>query len=65
MSNKNVTPINSSEAARELVNCLEEMQKVQQKVTTKLLGLTYHCSKSNVITGKGIHQVGHYGKGQI
>jgi superfamily II DNA helicase RecQ len=31
MSKKNVTPINSIVAARELVHCLEEMQKVHQK----------------------------------
>lgn len=35
------------------------------QVTTKLLGLTYRGSKSNVITIKGFQQVSYYGKGKF
>ena len=62
MSNRNMQPTNRSDAAKEHVCCLEEVQKIQTKVRTKLLGLTYWGSKSNVITSKGFQQVSYYGK---
>ena len=38
------------------------MRQKQPKVTTKLLTLTFHRSKSNAITSKGFQYANEYGK---
>ncbi|KAJ7376891.1 hypothetical protein OS493_031770 [Desmophyllum pertusum] len=63
-SNKAVAPVDHSEDAIEVVNCLESMQQVQEKVTTKFLVLTFRGSKANTVINKGFQNVREYGKGK-
>ena len=42
--NKNAEPVDCSEIAREVINCLEEMETIQPKITAKVLGLTHRGS---------------------
>ena len=57
-------PADRSDDAIEVLKCLESMQQIQPKVTTKWLTLTFRGSKSNAVTSKGFHNVNGYGKGQ-
>lgn len=63
-SNKAVAPVDHSEDAIEVVNCLESMQKVQDKITTKFFVLTFRGSKANTVINKGFQNVREYGKGK-
>ena len=56
--------LDHSEDAINIVNCLESMQQVHPKVTTKFLVLTYRGSKSSPVISKGFQNVAEYGKGK-
>lgn len=43
-------PADCSDDAIEVLNCLDSMQLIQPKVTTKLLTLTFRGSRPNSIT---------------
>ena len=57
-------PIDFSDDAIQIVNCLDSMRQLQPKVTTKLLVLTFRGSKSNAVISKGLENVNEYGKGK-
>ena len=57
-------PIDFSADAIQILNCLDSMRQLQPKVTTKLLVLTFHGSKSNAVISKGLENVNEYGKGK-
>jgi len=57
-------PADRSDDAIEVLNCLDSMQQIQPKVTTKSLTLTFRGSRSNSITSKGFQNVNGYGKGR-
>ena len=61
---KNVHPADRGEDAIKVVSCLESMQQVNPKVTTKFLALTFHGSKANTVISKGFHHVREYGMGK-
>ena len=57
-------PIDLSDNAIQILNCLDSMRQLQPKVTTKLLVLTFRGSKSNAVISKGLENVNEYGKGK-
>ena len=61
---KNLEPIEHSEDAIKVVSCLESMQQVHPKVTTKFLVLTFSGSKANTVISKGFQNVREYGMGR-
>ena len=61
---RNVEPTDKSEDAIKIVNCLESMQQIHPKVTTKLLVLTFRGSKANNVITKGFSNLREYGMGK-
>ena len=61
---KNLHPADHSEDAIKVVSCLESMQQVHPKVTTKFLVLTFRGSKANTVISKGFQNVREYGMGK-
>lgn len=61
---KNLQPTDHSEDAIKTVSCLESMQQIHAKVTTKFLVLTFRGSKANTVLSKGFQNVREYGTGK-
>lgn len=57
-------PIDFSDDAIQILNCVDSMRQLQPKVTTKLLVLTFRGSKSNAVISKGLENVNEHGKGK-
>lgn len=58
------TNTDCTEYARDVMKCLEGMQKIQPKVTTKFLALTFCGSRSSIVLAKGFQNVVGYGDGK-
>ena len=63
-SGNNLIPVDCSEDAINVLNCLDSMQKIYPKVTTKFLTLTFRGPKSSTVISKGFQNVSGYGKGK-
>ena len=59
-----VQPVDYSTEAKDVINCLEGMQRIKEKVTAKILILTYRGSKSSSVMNKGFQTVSEYGTGK-
>lgn len=61
---RNLQPIDHGQDAIKAVSCLESVQQVHPKVTTKLLVLPFHGLKANTVISKGFQNVIEYGMGR-
>ncbi|CAB4007636.1 ATP-dependent DNA helicase [Paramuricea clavata] len=59
-----VEPVDYSMEAKNVIDCLKGMQRIQAKVTAKFLTLTFRGSKSSAVINKGFQNVNEYGKGK-